>query len=126
MDFRNRHKVVEGCNWLMVGVAVGWIAFIFTGLLSAPSDSQTIWLPPPVVQRGLPAEADSAPTWGPGNIEAQGSNQNTETQSPAAGSAPSAPAPDPMAAWGDAPYVVAPYGAVPSITPVNPLLGPDF
>jgi len=127
MDFRHRHKVDQGCNWLTVSVAVGWIASISAGLSSPPSDPQTLWLPPPVVQRALPADSEPAPTWGPGATGAQGSNRNTDSQSrAAASSAASAPATDPTSVWGDAPYVVAPTGPVPPITPVHPLLGPDF
>ena len=134
MDFRNRHKVVEGCNWLMVGVAVGWIAYVFAGLFSSPSDSQTIWLPPPVVQRVLPAEAAPAPIWGPGDIAAMGSNRDTDSgqgratafSSDGSSLTASAPAPDPTANWGDGPYAVAPEFTVPPITPVHPVLGPDF
>ena len=33
MDFRKRDRVVEGCNWLMVGVAAGWVVYTFAGSL---------------------------------------------------------------------------------------------
>ena len=131
MDLRNRHTLVKGCNWLMVAVALGWIVYMFAGLFSSPTDSQTIWSPPSVVQGALPAEAEPTPTWGPGNRATGGFNRNT---GPGRAAAPnsegslmeSAPAPDPMSVWGDAPYAVAPTVPVPSITPVHPLLGPDF
>ena len=131
MDLRNRHTLVEGCNWLMVGVALGWIVYMFAGLFSSPTDSQTIWSPTPVIQRALPAKVEPTPTWGPENRVTRESNQATGPGRTAASNSggsltEAAPPPDPTTLWGDAPYVVAPEGKVPPITPVHPLLGPDF
>ena len=53
MDFRKRDKMVEGCNWLMVGVAAGWVAYTFAGSFSSPADSAVSLLPPTVVQQAL-------------------------------------------------------------------------
>ncbi len=131
MDFRNRHNVVEGCNWLMVAVALGWIVYMFAGLFSSPSDSQTLWSPPRVVvQRALPATS----AWGQANRTSAGPNQNTSsrpsriTASNSEGSlTESAPPPDPDILWGDgAPYAVAPEGRVAPLSPIHPALGPDF
>ena len=149
MDYKNRHNVVEGCNWLMVAVALGWIVYMFAGLLSSsPSDSQTMWSPPRVVpQRALP----STPAWGQANRTSAGPNQDTSTWGQAnrtsaepnqdTSSRPSritasnsegsltesAPPLDLDMLWGDgAPYAVAPEGRVDPISPVHPVLGPDF
>ena len=132
MDFKNRHNVVEGCNWLMVGVAMGWIAFIFAGLFSPPSDSRTLWSPPAVVQRTLPAKVEPPPTWSTGNRATRESNRATgpvRTTAPNSGGSlkESALPPDLDTLWGDgAPYAVAPEGKVDPISPVHPALGPDF
>ena len=120
----------------MVGVAVGWIAYIFAGLFSSTSGSQTVWLPPPVVQRARPTQAAPAPIWGPGDTTAKAPDRNTDSStSPARAVASnsdgppltaSSPARDPSEFWGDAPYGVAPDYSIPPLTPVNPLVGPDF
>lgn len=135
MDLRNRHTLVNGCNWLMVAVALGWIVYMFAGLFSSPTDSQTLWSPPRVVvQRALPIEASSAPAWGQATRASDGPNQDTAsrpsriTASRSEGSlTESAPTPDPELLWGDgAPYAVAPEGRVDPISPIHPALGPDF
>ncbi len=110
----------------MVGVAIGWIAYVFSGLLSSPSDSQTIWQPSAAEALALPAEAAPTPTWGPGDTAANGSHRSqgraAASNSDASPLTASAPPPDPTPDWGGVP----PGARIPPITPVHPLLGPDF
>ena len=135
MDLRNRHTLANGYNWLMVAVALGWIVYMFAGLFSSPTDSQTLWSPPRVVvQRALPVQATSAPAWGPAHSSTDGFNRDTASRPSRVAvsnseSSPteSAPPPDPELLWGDgAPYAVAPEGRVDPISPVHHALGPDF
>ncbi len=124
-QFRNRHKVVEGCNWLMVGIAALWVASVFAGLLSSPSDSQAIWRPPPVVERPLPAELASVPTWGPAAGAANGSNRSANSRplgaasSSAAQEAPSTPGSEMF-------FIEGSEFPIPPLTPLPPGVGPDF
>ncbi len=121
-QFRNRHKLVEGCNWLMVGIAALWVASVFAGLLSSPSDSQATWRPPPVVQRALPAELAPVPTWGPGDRAANGSNRSANSRQLGAASSSageSTPASEMF-------FIEGPEVPIPPLTP-NPFgVGPDF
>lgn len=135
MDLRNRHTLVNGCNWLMVAVAFGWLVYMFAGLFFSPTDSQTIWSPPPVVvQRALPVQATAAPAWGQANRATNRPNRDTTARpSRASGSnsqgslTESAQPPDLESLWGDgAPYAAAPEGRVSPLSPVHPALGPDF
>ena len=123
-QLRNRPKVIEGCNWLMVGIAALWVASVFAGLVSPPSDSQEIWLPPPVVERPLPAELASVPTWGPGNGATNGSNRSANSRqlgatSNSATQTPSTSRPKTF-------FVEGPEVPIPSLTPLPPGVGPDF
>ena len=54
MDFRKRDRVVEGCNWLMVGVAAGWVAYTLAGSLFSPADSATGFIPISDCAAGFP------------------------------------------------------------------------
>ena len=123
-QFRNRHKVVEGCNWLMVGIAALWVASVFAGLLSSPSDSQAIWRPPPVVQRALPAELEPVPTWGPGDRAAKGSNRsaNSRQLGAASGSAAQTPSTSGLEIF----FIQGPEVPIPALTPLPLGVGPDF
>ncbi len=123
-QFRNRHKVVEGCNWLMVGIAALWVASVFAGLLSSPSESQAIWLPPPVVQRPLPAELAPAPTWGPGAGAANGSKRSTNSRQLGAASSSAAQTPSTPAT--EMFFIEGAEVPIPSLTPLPPGVGPDF
>ena len=136
MDFRKRDRVVESCNWLMVGVAAGWVAYVFAGLFSSQADSQAIWLPPAAVQQTpLSTEATSAPIWGPRTTEAKTSDRDTDsrqgraTASRLKGPLLRSPAPSPPRSTrvlGDAPYLEAPEVPIPPLSPLPPGLGPDF
>ncbi len=123
-QFRNRHKVVEGCNWLMVGIAALWVASVFAGLLSPPSESQAIWLPPPVVERPLPAELASVPTWGPGEGATNGSNRNTASLP--LGAASSSAAQTPSTPASEMFFIQGSEFPIPALTPLPPGVGPDF
>ena len=139
MDFRKRDRLVEGCNWLMVGVAAGWVAYTFAGSFSSPADSAVSLLPPTVVQQA-PSPTELAPVfvWGNGTNNANPSNPTLDraarTPRPSAASlsnqparTPSAPPQrDPTAVWEDAPYVVAPEIPIDPLSTLPPGVGPDF
>ena len=75
MDFRKRDRVVEGCNWLMVGVAAGWVAYAFAGPLFSPADSATGLFPSAIVQpASLSTEVAPVPVWGSESKSANPSN----------------------------------------------------
>ncbi len=120
MDFRKRDRMVEGCNWLMVGIAAGWVAYTFAGSFFSPAESQ-VSLPPPAVVQQAPSPTDVAPVpvWGAETPTAQLSNQTT---APRQNRAPrSESRPDPRADW-----VVAPEVGIPSMQTFPPGVGPDF
>ncbi len=120
MDFRKRDRVVEGCNWLMVGIAAGWVAYTFAGSLFSTADTQATLLPPVVVAPvPSPTELATVPIWGAETTQAQPSNQTT---APRQNRAPrSILAPDPREDW-----VYAPEVPIPPLTPNPPGVGPDF
>ena len=120
MDFRKRDRMVEGCNWLMVGIAAGWVAYTFAGSFFSPDDSQASLIPPTVVQQApLPTEEPPVPVWGAGTPTSETSAQTT---APLRSSAPRPmPTSDPRADW-----VVAPEVAIPSMQTFPPGVGPDF
>jgi len=120
MDFRKRDRVVEGCNWLMVGIAAGWVAYTFAGTFSSPADSQASLLLPAVVQPApSPTEVVPAPIWGAETPTAKASPQPTASRQNRAPRSESRP--DPRADW-----VVAPEIAIPSMQTHPPGVGPDF
>ncbi len=124
MDFRTRDRVVEGCNWLMVGIAALWVASVFAGLLSPPSESQAIWLPPPVVERPLPAELASIPTWGPGDGATNGSTRDTTSRQ--LGAAPSSATQTPSKSRPEMFFIEGPEVPIPPLSTLPPGVGPDF
>ena len=82
MDFRQRDRLVEGCNWLMVGVAAGWVAYTFAGSLFSPADSQARLLPSAIVQSPPPStEMAPVPVWGTGNNTVPPSSRATDSNS---------------------------------------------
>jgi len=135
MDFRKRDRVVEGCNWLMVGVAAGWVVYTFASSFSSPADSQTSILPAVIVQPApLHTEVAPVPVWGGEDNTANNpsdpsidrasrpSRASAASRSDRTPRAPSAPQErDPTAVWGDAPYVPGP-----SLQTLPPGVGPDF
>ncbi len=123
-QFRNRHKVVEGCNWLMVGIAALWVASVFAGLISPPSESQAIWLPPPVVERPLPAELGPVPTWGPGDRADIGSNRSASSRQ--LGAASSSAAQTQSTPGSEMFFIQGSEFPIPALTPLPPGVGPDF
>ena len=123
-QFRNRHKVVEGCNWLMVGISALWVASVSAGLISSSSESQAIWLPPPVVERPLPAGLASVPTWGPGDRAANGPNRSANSRQ--LGAAPSSAAQTPSTPRSEMFFIEGPEVPIPPLTPLPPGVGPDF
>ena len=120
MDIRKRDKAVQGCNWLMVVIAAGWVAYTFAGTFSSPADSQVSLPPPAVVQQApLPTEEPPVPIRRAETPTAQPSNQ---TAAPRQNRAPrSISRPDPRADW-----VVAPEVGIPSMQTFPPGVGPDF
>jgi len=133
MDFRKRDRVVEGCNWLMVGVAAGWVAYIFAGSLFSPAGSQASLLPAEIVQPApLPTEVAPVPVWGSGDNTATASNPTRDRASRPSSAAsrsnrrPSAPPERDLSVWGDAPYVFAPEVPIPPLSTLPPGVGPDF
>ncbi len=124
-EVRNRHKGGEGGTWLMVGIAALWVASVFAGLISPPSESQPMWLPPPVVERPLPAELASVPTWGPAAGAANGSNRSANSRqlgaasNSAAQEAPSTPGSGMF-------FIEGSEVPIPALTPLPPGVGPDF
>ena len=120
MDFRKRDRVVEGCNWLMVGIAAGWVAYTFAGSLFSPTDSQASLPPPAVVQQTpSPNEVAPVPIWGTETTKVQPSNQ---TAAPRRNRAPlPMPTPDPREDW-----VYAPEVPIPPLSTLPPGVGPDF
>ena len=139
MDFRKRDRVVKGCNWLMVGVAAGWVVYTFAGSLFSPAGSQTVILPAVNVQPApLSTAVGPVPVWGSGDNTANPpdppidrasrpsrvSAASRSDRSPRVPSVP--PERDPTAVWGDAPYVVAPEVPIPPMSTLPPGVGPDF
>ena len=120
MDFRKRDRMVEGCNWLMVGIAAGWVAYTLAGSFSSPADTQAALLPPAVVEPApLPAQEAPVPIWG---AETPTANTPDQTTAPRQNRAPrSISRPDPRADW-----VVAPEVGIPSMQTFPPGVGPDF
>ena len=120
MDFRKRDRAVEGCNWLMVGVAAGWVAYTFAGSFFSPANSQVSLSPPAVVQQAPSAtELAPVPVWGAETPTAQPSNQTT---APRQNRAPrSMSTPDPREDW-----VYAPEVPIPRLSTLPPGVGPDF
>ena len=126
MDFRKRDRVVEGCNWLMVGVAAGWVAYAFAGSLFSPADSATGLFPSAIVQpASLSTEVAPVPVWGSESNSANPSNPALDRAvKPSRASTtsrserpPRRPSPPPERnPWGDAPYVV---GARSPHSPIN-------
>ncbi len=109
MDFRKRDRVVEGCNWLMVGIAAGWVAYAFAGSLSSPADSQASLFPAEIVQPApLPTEMAPVPVWGSGD--------NTASSNPTLDRTARAPRPS----------VVAPEVPIDPLSTLPPGVGPDF
>ena len=112
--------MVEGCNWLMVGIAAGWVAYTFAGTFSSPAESQVSLIPPTVVQQApLPTEEPHVPIWGAETPTAKASPQPTASRQNRAPRSQSRP--DPRADW-----VVAPEVAIPSMQTFPPGVGPDF
>ncbi len=134
MDFRKKDRIVEGCNWLMVGVAAGWVVYTFAGSLSSPADSQTSILPSAIVVPAPPPTGMApVPVWGSGNNTVPPSNPARDRASRPSSAAsrsdrrPSAPPErDPTAVRGDAPYVVAPEVPIDPLSTLPPGVGPDF
>ena len=136
MDFRKRDRVVEGCNWLMVGVAAGCVAYAFAGTLFSPADSATGLFPSAIVQpASLSTEVPPVPVWGSESNSANPSNPALDRAvKPSRASTtsrserpPRRPSPPPERnPWGDAPYVVGPEVPIPLLTPLPPGVGPDF
>ena len=120
MDIRKRDRVVQGCNWLMVVIAAGWVAYTFAGSFFSPADSQVrLPLPAVVLQAPLPAEVAPVPIRGAETPTAKTPDQTT---APRQSRAPrSMSTPDPKADW-----VVAPEVAIPSMQTLPPGVGPDF
>ena len=137
MDFRKRDRMVEGCNWLMVGVAAGWVAYTFAGSLFSPTDSQ-VSLFPPAMERAvpLPQKVAPIPVLGSGNNNTTPSNPTLDRTSraprPSAASRPNRPArrpsttPERDPVWGNAPFGVAPEGPIDPLSTLPPGVGPDF
>ena len=120
MDFRKRDRMVEGCNWLMVGIAAGWVAYTFAGSFFSPADSQVSLMPPAVVQQApLSNEAAPVPVWGAETTAPTTSDRITVPR-PSRAPRPE-PRPDPRADW-----VVAPEVGIPSMQTFPPGVGPDF
>ena len=129
MDFRKRDRVVEGCNWLMVGVAAGWVVYTFASSFSPAADSQTGILPAVIVQPApLHTEVAPVPVWGGEDNTANNPSDPSihRASRPSRASAASRSERDPTAVWGDAPYVVAPEVPGPSSQTLPPGVGPDF
>ncbi len=108
----------------MVGIAALWVASVFAGLLSSPSESQAIWLPPPVVERPLPAELASVPSWGPGEGATNESNHNTASRQ--LGAAPSSAAQTPSTSRPEMFFIEGPEVPIPALSTLPPGVGPDF
>jgi hypothetical protein len=118
MDFRKRDKLVEGCNWLMVGIAAGWVAYSLAGSLFSPTGSQASSLPPEIVPPA-PLPAQTAP------VPIRESEDRTTARSNRPPRKPSAlPERDPV--WGEAPFGVAPEVPVDPLSTLPPGVGPDF
>ncbi len=120
--------MVEGCNWLMVGIAAGWLAYVLASSFSSPANSQAIWLPPPVVQPvALPVEAAVGPIGEPLNIDSRTSGQDTDSRqgraaNPSSGASTTSSSDErPPKFWVQAPEV-----PIPPLTPMPPGVGPDF
>ncbi len=109
MDFRKRERVVEGLNWLMVGIAAGLVAYTFASFLSSPADSQASLFPAEIVQPApLPTEMAPVPVWGSGD--------NTASSNPTLD----------RTARGPRPSVVAPGVPIDPLSTLPPGVGPDF
>ncbi len=136
MDFRKRDRVVEGCNWLMVGIAAGWVAYTFVGSLSSPAGSQASLFPAEIEQPApLPTEAVPVSVWGSGDNTALSNptlDRTARAPRPSAASPSNRPARTPSArpksnqAWVDAPHVVAPEVLTDTLSTLPPGVGPDF
>jgi len=135
MDFRKRDRVVEGCNWLMVGIAAGWVAYTFAGSLFSPADSQASLLPAEIVQPApLPTEMAPVPVLGSGDTASSNPtlDRTARAPRPSAASPSNRPARTPSArpksnqAWDDAPHVVAPEVLTDTLSTLPPGVGPDF
>lgn len=137
MDFRKRDRMVEGCNWLMVGVAAGWVAYTFAGSFSSPAGSQASLLPAEIVQPApLPMQAVPVPVWGSGDSTASPSNPALDraarpSRASSAASRSDRPPPAPQergpARFRDgAPHVFAPEVPIPPLSTLPPGVGPDF
>lgn len=139
MDFRKRDRVVEWCNWLMVGVAAGWVIYTFGSSFSPTADAQRDILQT-VSAPSAPLDAATAPVpvWGSGDNAAnppdsapdrisRPSRASATSRSDRPTQTPSTPQErDPTSVWGDAPYVVAPEVPIPPLSTLPPGVGPEF
>lgn len=126
MDFLSRDRLIAGCNWLMVGTGVVWSVFVFTRMLSVPSEPT--WTPSLVADVG-PAGA-SVPAPQLGSKPAQGSLTGASGLAPSPTGPASKPSQtvDPRVYWGNAPYAVHPgQQANPQVqSPLPPGATKDF
>ncbi len=132
MDFRKKDRVVEGCNWLMVGIGAGWVVYTFAGSLFSPAGSQASLLPTEIVQPApLPTEVGPVPVWG-SNANPSSNPTLDRAALPfraSSGASRSNPPPQtrpPLPAWLDAPRVEAPEVHIPPLSTLPPGVGPDF